>query len=84
MEQVLKARPEVVREYFRLFVNRRAFTIQSKKPHPESGRHYYFRPKAKGTGKPISLSDRVLKQHWKERSPSHCTQSTPRPSAASG
>ena len=63
MEQVLKASPEVVREYFRLFVNRRAFTIQSKKPHPESGRHYYFRPKAKGTGKPISLSDRVLKQH---------------------
>jgi hypothetical protein len=63
MEQVLKARPEVIREYFRLFVNRRAFTIQSKKPHPESGRHYYFRPKAKGTDKPISLTDRVLKEH---------------------
>src|ERR1700752_2210055 len=63
MEQVLKARPEVVREYFRLFVNRRAFTIQSKKPHPESDRHYYFRPKETVTGKPISLSDRVLKQH---------------------
>ena len=63
MEQVLKARPEVVREYFRLFVNRRAFTIQSKKPHPESDRHYYFRPKATGTGAAISLSDRVLKQH---------------------
>ena len=63
MEQVLKARPEVVRDYFRLFVNRRAFTIQSKKPHSESGRHYYFRPKAKGTGKPISLSDGILKRH---------------------
>lgn len=63
MEQVLKARPEVIREYFRLFVNRRAFTIQSKKPHPESDRHYYFRPKPTGTGTQVSLSDRVLKQH---------------------
>jgi hypothetical protein len=63
MVQVLKARPEVVREYFRLFVNRRAFTIQSQEPHPESGRHYYFRPKEKRTGRPISLTDRTLKQH---------------------
>ena len=63
MVQVLRAGPEVVREYFRLFVNRRAFTIQSQKPHPESGRHYYFRPKEKRTGRPISLTDRTLKQH---------------------
>src|SRR5580700_9261622 len=63
MEQVLKAGPEIVRDYFRLFVNRRAFTIQSNKPHSEGGRHYYFRPKAKGTGKPISLSDGILKRH---------------------
>ena len=63
MVRVLKAGPEVVREYFRLFVNRRAFTIQSQEPHPESGRHYYFRPKEKRTGKPISLTDRTLKQH---------------------
>ena len=63
MVPVLKAGPEVVREYFRLFVNRRAFTIQSQEPHLESGRHYYFRPKEKRTGKPISLTDRTLKQH---------------------
>jgi hypothetical protein len=63
MVQVLSARPEVVREYFRLFVNRRAFTIQSQEPHSESGRHYYFRPKEKRTGQPISLTDRTLKQH---------------------
>jgi len=63
MEQLLKAGPEVVRMYFRLFVNRRAFTMQSKKPHAESGRHYYFRPKQKGTGQPVSLTDDVLRQH---------------------
>jgi len=63
MEQLLKAGPEVVRDYFRLFVNRRAFTIQSKKPHAESGRHYYFRPKERGTENPVSLTLDTLKQH---------------------
>jgi hypothetical protein len=63
MNLMLKASAEEVGDYFRLFVNRRAFTIQSKKPHPESGRHYYFRPKEKGTDKPVSLTDDVLKQH---------------------
>jgi hypothetical protein len=63
MEQLLKAGPEVVGMYFRLFVNRRAFTLQSKKPHAESGRHYYFRPKQKGTGQSVSLSEDVLRQH---------------------
>ena len=59
----LNASSEVVRDYYSLFVNRRAFTMQSKQPHPESGRHYYFRPKEKGTDKSISLTDHVLKQH---------------------
>lgn len=31
-------------EYARWFVNRRAHTRQSDRPHPESGRHYYYRP----------------------------------------
>jgi hypothetical protein len=39
------ATPELVKEYFNLFVNRRAYTLQSTRPHPESGRHYYYRPK---------------------------------------
>ncbi len=37
----LKATPEMVQDYFRLFVNRRAYTLQSMRPHPQSGRHYY-------------------------------------------
>jgi hypothetical protein len=49
MEIALKATPELVSEYFRLFVNRRSYTLQSMRPHPESGRHCYYRPKAKGS-----------------------------------
>jgi TOTE conflict system, Archaeo-Eukaryotic Primase domain len=63
MEQLLKTGPEVVGAYFRLFVNRRAFTIQSKKPHAQTGRHYYFRPKENGTEQPVSLTEDVLRQH---------------------
>ena len=63
MKALVKAGPEIVRQYFQLFVNRRAFTLQSHKPHAESGRHYYFRPKQKATGRPVSLTDDLLKQH---------------------
>ena len=34
---LLKAPADVVEDYFRLFVNRRAYTLQSDRPHPESG-----------------------------------------------
>ncbi len=37
----LQAPANVVADYFCLFVNRLAYTLQSKRPHPESGRHYY-------------------------------------------
>jgi len=43
----LKAPASVVADYFRLFVNRRAYTLQSDRPHAESGRHYYYRPSDK-------------------------------------
>lgn len=58
-----QASPELVTDYFRLFVNRRAFTMQSTKPHPENGRHYYFQPKEKGTDKPVCLTPEILRQH---------------------
>jgi hypothetical protein len=45
MEHRLPATPEIARTFSELFVNRRAYTIQSTRPHPESGRHYYYRPK---------------------------------------
>jgi hypothetical protein len=56
----LKAPTAVVADYFRLFVNRRAYTLQSNRPHPESAQHYYHRPKDKKTGSagPVPQSGR--------------------------
>jgi hypothetical protein len=33
------------------------------RPHPESGRHYYFRPTEKKTGAPLSLTEETIRQH---------------------
>ena len=63
MRTATKASPEVVKGYARLFVNRLAYTLQSMRPHPESGRHYYFRPKAKGTGKALGLTPATIRRH---------------------
>src|SRR5437660_1123076 len=37
------ATAELVQDYFRLFVNRRAYTVQSPRTHPSSSRYYYYR-----------------------------------------
>jgi hypothetical protein len=50
-------------QFQRIFVNRRAYTLQSMKPHPETGRHYYFRPKAHGGQPPPALCLETLRQH---------------------
>lgn len=44
-------------------VNRLAYTLQSMRPHPRSGRHYYFRPRAKPTGKAIILTATTIRRH---------------------
>lgn len=63
MSLALKAKGEVVRDYFHLFVNRRAYVVQSMRPHPESGHYYYYRPKAKGTNKSFCLTEDVIRRH---------------------
>ncbi len=63
MENPIKASPSVVVDYRSLFVNRLAYTLQSPRPHPESGRHYYFRPKARGTGEELSLTAATIRRH---------------------
>ena len=63
MPSVIKATPDVVQAYWQLFVNRRAYTMQSMRPHPETGRHYYFRPSRKGTDTPLMLTDEIIRQH---------------------
>jgi hypothetical protein len=52
-----------VQNYWQLFINRRAYVLQSKRPHPDSGRYYYFRPKARRDGQPISLSAETIRRH---------------------
>ena len=63
MENAIKASPEIIRDYTSLFVNRGAYTLQSSRPHPESGRHYYFRPKADGTGRELALTAVTIRRH---------------------
>jgi hypothetical protein len=53
----------VVADYLHLFVNRRAYTLQSNRPHPESSRHYYYRPKDKKTGQGLSLTPDTIRRH---------------------
>jgi hypothetical protein len=59
----LKATPQLVREYQKLFVNRRAYTMQSPRPHSETGRHYYFRPTKKGTDVRLMLTHDSIRRH---------------------
>jgi hypothetical protein len=37
--------------------------MQSLRPHPETGRHYYFRPSKKGTDTPLMLTEGTIRQH---------------------
>ena len=63
MATTIKVTRQVVEDYQRLFVNRRAYTMQSLRPHPESGRHYYFRPSKKVTDTPLMLTDETIRLH---------------------
>jgi hypothetical protein len=63
MEKRSTIPPQLVQDYWRLFVNRRAYTLQSNRPHPETGRHYYFRPNDKRTSAPPELNDNLIRRH---------------------
>lgn len=56
---------ELIDDYFRLFVNRRAYTVQSPMPHPTSGKHYYFRPNDHGRG--CFLTGKAIEDHLLEK-----------------
>jgi len=59
----LKTPACVVADYFHLFVNRRAYTLQSNRPHSGSARHYYYRPKDKKTGEGLGLTLNTIRRH---------------------
>lgn len=67
MKRRLIATPALVKLYTELFVNRRAYTLQSTRPHPESGRHYYFRPKERNSGGPMLLTEETVADHLEGR-----------------
>jgi hypothetical protein len=54
---------KMIADFVRLFVNRRAYTVQSMRPHPISGRYYYFRPKASVQRMDLVLTGKVVRQH---------------------
>src|SRR5262249_14376149 len=54
---------KMIAEFVRLFVNRRAYTVQSMRPHTISGRYYYFRPKASVQRTDLVLTGKVVRQH---------------------
>ena len=56
MQTKVLANEEMVVRYLEMFVNRRAYTMQSPTPHRETGKHYYYRPK--GAGPPSSATIR--------------------------
>jgi hypothetical protein len=67
MGRRFNATPALAKEYIDLFVNRRAYTLQSFRPHPESGRHYYYRPKDKASGAPFLLDEKTVCAHLEGR-----------------
>jgi len=62
MPQLLLATPAMAAEYSNWFVNRRAYTRQSDRPHPESGRHFYYRPGSKA-GAEVALEVDDVRRH---------------------
>jgi hypothetical protein len=59
----IQASPALVSEYGKLFVNRGAYTVQSPRPHPETGRNYYYRPRDEATGDPLRITADTLRRH---------------------
>src|SRR5215469_2674387 len=46
---------ENVRDWWALFVNRKAYTRRSPNPRPETRRHYHYQPENKDSGQPMEL-----------------------------
>jgi len=63
----LNATTAQVKIYTDLFINRRAYTLQSMRPHAEGGRHYYYRPKERASGAPLLLTEQIIADHLEGR-----------------
>jgi hypothetical protein len=59
----MAATPALLKDYLNLLVNRRAHTVQSFRPRPESSRHYYYRPTERGSGASLQLNEKTISDH---------------------
>jgi len=62
MDHRLHATASMAESFYHLFVNRRAYTRQSTRPHLETGIYYYYRPKARDGEAPLALSPETVQQ----------------------
>jgi len=62
MGRIIRASERNIDDYFELFVNRRAYTLQSAVPNT-SGRHWYYRPRDKRTKRYVPLSVQTVRKH---------------------
>jgi hypothetical protein len=62
MAQLLDVSAENIQDYWKLFVNRRAYILQSLHPD-EDGNYRYYRPKKRPNGEEASLNDDVVRRH---------------------
>jgi len=60
---IVQVTQENVRDWWALFVNRKAYTRQSANPRPETGRHYHYQPKNKDSGQPLELDPATVHKH---------------------
>lgn len=62
MARLLDVSQENIQDYWKLFVNRRAYILQSLRPD-EEGNHRYYRPRKGPNGEEPSLNDDVIRRH---------------------
>ena len=62
MAQLLDVSDENIHDYWKLFVNRRAYILQTLHPD-EDGEYRYYRPTDKVTGQSLSLDESVVRRH---------------------
>ena len=84
MDHRLPATLELAREFSELFVNRRAYTIQSRRPHPEAGVIITTVRKPRTAANPRDSASKSFGSIWRANSRSGSTPSTPRRNAANG
>jgi hypothetical protein len=76
-----------LRDWWALFVNRKAYTQQSTNPHPDTRRHYHYQPKnlrIRIAASPWNSTQRPSANTWPAGSPSAYMPSTLNRNAVNG